>query len=51
MSPINPLVGPGSQPSEEDADLAFMEMPKGMRAYSMPERPEPEEAKAYAPCP
>lgn len=50
MSPINPLIGPGSQPSEEDADLAFMEMPKGMRAYSMPERPEPEEAKTHAPA-
>ncbi len=48
MSPINPLIGPGSQPSEEDADLAFMEMPKGMRTYSMPERPEPEEARTHA---
>jgi hydrogenase-1 operon protein HyaF len=48
---MNPLFGPGSQPAEEDAaELAYIEMPKGMRTYSMPEVPEKEEARAFAPA-
>lgn len=45
MSGANPaMVGPGTQPSEEDgAALEYMEMPKGMRTYSAPALPEPEE--------
>lgn len=39
------IVGPGSQPGEEDgAELEYMEMPKGMRTYAAPVLPEPEEA-------
>ena len=46
-----PLTGQGSQPLEEDgAELAFMEMPKGIRTYSMPEIPQPEEAEAFGPA-
>lgn len=37
------LVGPGSQPEDPDAQLEYMEMPKGMTTYSMPAIPEPEE--------
>ena len=42
---IPPLggVGPGSQPSSEDGvELEYMEMPKEMVTYSMPDIPEPE---------
>ena len=47
MSGHNPaVVGPGTQPGEDDgAELEYMEMPKGMRIYSAPELPEPEEAE------
>lgn len=47
MSGFNPqgIVGPGTQPGEDDgAELQYMEMPKGMRTYSAPALPEPEEA-------
>lgn len=47
MSSFNPhaIVGPGTQPSEEDgAALEYMEMPKGMRTYAAPSLPEPEDA-------
>ncbi|MGO9171363.1 MAG: hydrogenase expression/formation C-terminal domain-containing protein [Rhodomicrobium sp.] len=51
MSGLNGLSGPGSQPSGEDgAEFAYMEMPKGMRTYSMPEVPEREEAEAFRPA-
>jgi len=50
MKPTQPLTGPGSQTSEEDNDFAFMEMPKGMRACSMPEALEAEDATRYAPA-
>jgi hydrogenase-1 operon protein HyaF len=51
MSGLSSLVGPGTQPSEEDgAELAYMEMPKGMRTYSTPEVPEKEEADAFRPA-
>ena len=48
MSGFNPhgLVGPGTQPAEEDgAALEYIEMPRGMRTYSAPMLPEPEEAR------
>lgn len=47
MSGFNPegIVGPGTQPDGEDgAALEYMEMPKGMRTYSAPPLPEPEDA-------
>ncbi|MGO9484666.1 MAG: hydrogenase expression/formation C-terminal domain-containing protein [Rhodomicrobium sp.] len=51
MSGFSGLVGPGTQPSEEDgAELAYMEMPKGMRTYSTPEIPEKEEAEVFGPA-
>jgi hydrogenase-1 operon protein HyaF len=51
MNGLSGLVGPGTQPSEEDgAELAYMEMPKGMRVYSAPEVPEKEEAEAFLPA-
>ncbi len=50
MKNTNPLAGPGSQPADEDGELSFMEMPKGIQTYSMPEIPEPEEAEAYRPA-
>ena len=51
MSGLSGLVGPGTQPSEEDgAELAYMEMPKAMRTYSTPEVPEKEEAEAFRPA-
>ncbi|MCB1484753.1 MAG: hydrogenase expression/formation protein [Hyphomicrobiaceae bacterium] len=44
MTGMSPLVGPGSQPSEDDGtELQYMEMPKAMRTYSAPSLPEPEE--------
>ncbi len=45
MSGTNPaMVGPGTQPSEDDgAVLEYMEMPKNMRTYSAPVLPEPED--------
>ncbi|ADP70247.1 HupH hydrogenase expression protein [Rhodomicrobium vannielii ATCC 17100] len=48
MSITRPLAGPGSQPDDEDGDLAFMELPKGMATFSMPQIPEPEVAAAHA---
>jgi hydrogenase-1 operon protein HyaF len=47
MSGYNPaVVGPGTQPGEDDgATLEYMEMPKGMRTYSAPALPEPEETE------
>ena len=51
MSGLSGLVGPGTQPSEEDgAELAYMEMPKAMRTYSTPGIPEKEEAVAFRPA-
>ena len=29
-NPLSPLLGPGSQPAEDDAVLEYMEMPSGM---------------------
>jgi len=53
MSGFNPhaIVGPGTQPGEaDDAALEYMEMPKGMRTYSAPMLPEPEEARGVGPA-
>jgi len=51
MSGFSTLTGPGSQPLEEDgAELAYMEMPKGMRTYSIPSVPEKEEARGFGPA-
>jgi len=44
------LTGPGSQPESGDGDFAFMEMPKGMHTYGMPEMPEPENLAAFRPA-
>ncbi|MGP3697596.1 hydrogenase expression/formation protein [Rhodobacter sp. NSM] len=41
--------GPGSQPGDEDADLAFMALPSGMRTYSA-HLPEIEDAVGLAPA-
>ena len=39
-----PVVGPGSQPDEEDgAELDYMVMPESMGVYSAPNLPEPDE--------
>lgn len=51
MSGLSPIVGPGTQPGEDDgAELSFFEMPKDMRTYSAPLLPEPEEAGGIAPA-
>ena len=51
MTSGNGFFGPGSQPgSEEGEELSYMEMPKGMRTYSMPDVPEKEEAQAFGPA-
>lgn len=43
--PIPGLVGPGSQPGEEDgATLDIFAMPSGMMTFSTPDLPEPEDA-------
>ncbi|MBT3072059.1 hydrogenase expression/formation protein [Rhodomicrobium sp. Az07] len=47
MSITRPLAGPGSQPDDEEGELAFMELPKGMATFSMPPIPEPEVAAAH----
>ena len=44
-----PLTGPGGQP--DDDAIEYMEMPKGMRTFSHPDLPEPEEAVIPAPGP
>lgn len=44
--PISSLVGPGSQPGEEDgAALDYMRMPSGMTTFSTPNLPESEDAE------
>ena len=50
MKKTSPLTGPGSQPESKDGDFAFMELPKGMQTYGMPEMPEPEESAAFRPA-
>ncbi|MBP6900373.1 MAG: hydrogenase expression/formation protein [Burkholderiaceae bacterium] len=41
--PVVAALGPGSQTDDEDADLAYLHMPKGMDTYRPPRLPEPEE--------
>lgn len=41
--------GPGSQPEEEDGELAYMALPSGMRTYSA-HIPDVEDASAVAPA-
>jgi hydrogenase-1 operon protein HyaF len=36
-------LGPGSQPSEDDAVLEYVQLPSGMMTYRMPALPEPED--------
>lgn len=50
MTKTSPVTGPGSQPASEDGDFAFMELPKGMQTYGMPELPEPEDSVAFRPA-
>ncbi len=49
-SPLSALLGPGSQPAEEDAILEYMEMPTGMMSYHMPALPELDDAGVIAPA-
>lgn len=45
---LSSLVGPGSQPGEEDgAALDYMRMPAGMMTFSTPNLPESEDAQGY----
>lgn len=49
--PFPPIPTPGSQPPEEDgAELNYMEMPKDMHTYSMPQIPEPEDTEGVEPA-
>ncbi len=50
MNKGRPLTGPGSPTPDEDGDFAFMELPKGMHTYSMPEMPEPEDSAGFRPA-
>ncbi|MBK1721024.1 hydrogenase expression/formation protein [Thiocystis violacea] len=48
FAPTGSLLGPGSQPLDEDGtELTYLSMPQGMRAYNPPRLPEPEAAGAY----
>ena len=38
-------VGDGSQPSEEDGQLSYIELPREMSTFSMPSLPDPERAR------
>lgn len=42
------LTGPGSQPGEDA--IEYMEMPKGMRTFTRPDLPEPEDTAALRPA-
>ena len=45
---ISSLVGPGSQPGDEDgAALDYMHMPSGMTTFSVPHLPESDEAEGF----
>jgi len=45
---LSSLVGPGSQPGEEDgAALDYMRMPSGMMTFSTPNLPESEDAQGH----
>ena len=38
------MIGPGSQPEDQDGQLHYMPMPSSMTVFSVPSLPEPEEA-------
>ncbi len=40
------MIGPGSQPEEQDGVLSYMPMPSSMSVFSVSSLPEPEEAEA-----
>jgi hydrogenase-1 operon protein HyaF len=48
MTAASPLTGPGSQPADDAFD--YMEMPKGMRTFSRPDVPEPDETASLRPA-
>lgn len=56
MSPSTPhafpipvrSIGPGSQPVDDDAELSFLPMPRGMNTFSMPHVPEQADPAALA---
>lgn len=44
-----PLVGPGSQPQDEDGGvLEYMQMPAGMMTFEAPDLPEPEDTEGLS---
>lgn len=45
--PVVAALGPGSQILDEDADLAYLHMPKGMDTYQPPRLPEPEQLAGH----
>ena len=45
-NPIGSMVGPGSQPADEDGGvLDYMSMPSGMMIFAAPDLPEPEDTE------
>ncbi len=42
------MIGPGSQPADDDGELQYMEMPRGMNTFSMPRVPEAADATALS---
>ena len=45
-----PIVGPGSQPEEDDANLDILQLPDEMATFRMPELPEVEDLTALQPA-
>lgn len=41
------MIGPGSQPEEQDGTLSYMPMPSDMSVFSTPNLPEPEDAEGW----
>ena len=50
MNSTRPRTGPGSQNTDEDGDFAFMEMPKGIHTYAMPELAETADKASFRPA-
>jgi hydrogenase-1 operon protein HyaF len=42
------MIGPGSQSADEDGELQYLEMPRGMNTFSMPQVPEAADATALS---
>ena len=42
------MVGPGSQASDEDGELQYLDMPRGMTTFVMPQVPQSDDAAALA---